>query len=283
MKLKKLINAPVTSILHPTGTTYLSNNIKKIIQNNMHFIRTEMNLNQFITGFTGQAICYDGVLADTGQCVQLVAEYCVRVLGFTPPMKNAVDWWTDDSVNAAFTKIPIGQEQPGDIAIWGASNVINSPLYGHIDIVVAPGFTGFDSNWGGVNNAAGYPIAHQVSHNYTDVLGFLRYNGGNMVPINNGDVVNVYQSLLNRQPDQEALNYWINSTDWKDFIYSIINSDEFKLDHFINSGDVVNMKAKGIDISQVVGQDWKAGNYNDATKGIAPDAVVLQPGLYEVQ
>jgi hypothetical protein len=142
-----------------------------------------MTLAQFIQTYQGKAIDFDGIPSDTGQCVQLVAEYCKQVLNapvlYAP---YAVDWWTEFSnsvLQSHFDKIARpALPKVGDIAVYGASNLINSPLAGHIDIVVAnvtsSGYTGFDSNWGGVRASNGYPAAHDVQHTYTDVFGFLR-------------------------------------------------------------------------------------------------------------
>jgi hypothetical protein len=183
-----------------------------------------MTLTQFVATENSQALDYDKIPADTGQCVQLVAYYCVDVLGITPPMLNAVDWWNDYGSTQVladnFTRIPYTSgvyPQPGDIVVFGASNSINSPLYGHIDICIAvggpSGYTGFDSNWGGDYNAQGYPVAHQVQHNYTDVLGYLRYNGGTMQPsqptgMNANGVTVVIQACFRRPPTPEEIQYW---------------------------------------------------------------------------
>lgn len=142
-----------------------------------------MTLDDFVTTYTGQAVSYDGVQADFGQCLQLVCLYWQQVYGYNcPDMAGAVDLWTNADVLANFDQIPVGQEQSGDVAVWGASSLINSPEYGHTAIVITPngstGFTSFDSNWGGVTASNGYPAAHQVQHDMTDVLGFLRKGEG---------------------------------------------------------------------------------------------------------
>ncbi len=141
-----------------------------------------MTLSQFIAAYRGQAVDFDGIPRDTGQCVQLVAEYCVKVLNAPVFYGNAVDWYTHypgSVLQSHFDRIARpALPKTGDIVVWGASSLINSPYYGHIDICIGnvtnEGFTGFDSNWGGLRNSQGYPIAHDVQHSYTDVLGFLR-------------------------------------------------------------------------------------------------------------
>ncbi len=141
-----------------------------------------MTLQQFVTRYQGKAVDVDGVPQDTGQCVQLVARYCIDVLHapiFYAPY--AVDWWTEFSgsvLQSHFTKVSPTSIKAGDIVVWGASSLINSPVAGHIDIALSAvsnsSFTGFDSNWGGVRNAQGYPVAHDVHHSLVDVLGGLR-------------------------------------------------------------------------------------------------------------
>jgi len=172
-----------------------------------------ITLSQFITAETGQAVSYDNVPANTGQCEQLVQEYCVQVLDWTPPIiPSAVEWWTNPTVLANFAQIPIGQLQAGDIVVFGANADINSPVDGHIDIcagsVISSGYQGFDSNWEPLNlNAQGYPTAHLVNHSYTDVLGGLRYNEA-MTPTST-QVGQEFQALANRQPTQAEVDLFI--------------------------------------------------------------------------
>ena len=146
-----------------------------------------MDLQQFIQTTSGHAVTYDNIKANYGQCEQLVCLYWKDVYGFiTPPIPYAKDLWTNSVVLESFNQVPVGQEQAGDVAVFGASTQINSPVAGHTDIVlsgIANGFNGYDSNWGGVvdKNAGtpgfGYPAAHPVQHSHVDVLGFLRFKG----------------------------------------------------------------------------------------------------------
>lgn len=192
-----------------------------------------MNLSQFISTYIGEAVDVDGITADTGQCVQLVALYCQKVLNFTlPDVVGAIDLWTNPTILSHFTQISAGKEQSGDITVWGASTLINSPTYGHTDIVVIPGFTGFDSNWGGVVQTAtgpglGFPAAHEVNHTYQDVLGFLRFKGEVMEDlVNSGDVHNIYEVLLGRADTPADDAAWVGQT-WKVFISGVLSSPEF--------------------------------------------------------
>lgn len=134
-----------------------------------------MTLADFVTTNTGVAVSYDGLLVNKGQCEQLVCLYWEQCLGFKcPSIPLAKDLWTNSTILASFDQIPTGQEEVGDAAVWGASSLINSPVAGHTGIVLGSGFTSFDSNWGQEYDANGYPIAHEVTHDYQDVLGFLR-------------------------------------------------------------------------------------------------------------
>lgn len=149
-----------------------------------------ISFNQFMTNTNGKAVTYDNVSANYGQCEQLVCLYWEQVYGFKCPLiPYAKDLINNPTVLASFNVVAVGQEQVGDVAVFGASTTINSPVAGHTDIVLGPisgGFTGWDSNWGGVTDqnqgtsGYGYPAAHQVTHNYGDVIGFLRFKGGNV-------------------------------------------------------------------------------------------------------
>lgn len=150
-----------------------------------------LTVDQFVAQMTGQAASYDGLPVNYGQCEQLVCAFWKEVYGFICPMiPYAKDLYNNPTILQHFSRIPAGQEQKGDVAVFGASSAINSPVAGHTDIVLAKesnGFLGFDSNWGGVKVAtgkphAGYPAAHQVVHSHVDVVGFLRHKGAAAPP-----------------------------------------------------------------------------------------------------
>lgn len=203
-----------------------------------------MILDSFVSTYTNQAVDIDGVLQDTGQCLQLVSLYCQQVLDvpvfFTPAAK---DWWekfNGSPLQPNFTQIPFAGAAPnkGDIVVWGASSLINSPELGHIDIALAAnvgGFTGFDSNWGNVNNSEGYPIAHQVNHNFTDILGYLRIKENNMEPLpNDGDIVNAKRASTGvpaYQPTGAELDYYKQlEHGWHDLLYDTIAGMQVQID-----------------------------------------------------
>jgi hypothetical protein len=233
-----------------------------------------ISLAQFITNEAGQAVSYDNVPANTGQCEQLVQEYCVQVLGWKPPLiPTAVEWWTNPTVLANFTQISVGQEQPGDIGVFGASAVINSPIAGHIDIVVTPasgGYVGFDSNWGNVNNAAGYPVAHETNHTFTDVLGFLRYNGGSMTPEEQAALANaqLYQNAVTQS------NAWTDPNGFSDDVTRV-------------TAHINNLMADRIAVTEALGLPvtTDAADLTTAINALKGSSTptVLAPGVYEVQ
>lgn len=245
------------------------------------------SLSQFITDYTGEAASYDGLAENQGQCEQLVCVYWQKVFGYNAPIVPlAVELWTNPVILESFEQIPVGQEQSGDVAVFGASSSINSPTAGHTDIVVgsvtSSGYQGFDSNWQPLNlNAAGYPTAHLTSHTNNDVLGFLRYKGAEM---NSGQVQNLYDAVLMRAPTAAEIANWTGKvfSDLFNVLYDSQECQNLHANHTVNNGDIVNMKNKGIDISASGGADWKSALYANTTKVTTPNATQLKPGLYEV-
>lgn len=207
-----------------------------------------MTLAQFVANSAGGALSYDGVKANIGQCEQLVCCYWRDVVGFLcPPIPAAKDLWTNPTVLASFDQIAVGKEQPGDVGVWGASSLINSPESGHTDIVLSPGFTGLDSNWGGVKAPSGYPAAHRVQHNYSDVLGFLRPKGGTMDKITK-DEENVCAIMATGSYPGKDYNYQFTG----------LPLTQANLDKML--------------------QFWQSQTVNRP----APNATKLAPGLYQV-
>lgn len=201
-----------------------------------------MTPQQFVQNTDGKAVTYDGLKENYGQCEQLVCLFWKDVYGFNcPPIPYAKDLITNPTILENFTVIPVGQEQAWDVAVFGASNSINSPEAGHTDIVLSAqgnGFTGWDSNWGGVTdqNATsvgfGYPAAHQVTHTYNDVIGFLRYKEANMPSL--ADLDTVKRGFLGFwMPDQVAAaggDSFIQGfvgTETNSFVEALANSPQF--------------------------------------------------------
>lgn len=131
-------------------------------------------------------ISFDGVPANAGQCVQLVASVC-RDNGLPVIWADAAYWFINFNQPGAYDKIannpsdPNQLPQKGDVMVWN-TNLPNSGGAGHIAIVVSThpgGFVSFDSNWGG-------KYAHLVTHNWSYVLGWLHPKGAAPAPAPQG-------------------------------------------------------------------------------------------------
>lgn len=203
-----------------------------------------MTLQQFVDETTGKSVTYDGLKENWGQCEQLVCLYWKQVYGFIcPPIPAAKDLWINPTVLGSFGRVPIGQEVAGDVAVFGASSAINSPIYGHTDIVLGKGFQGFDSNWGNVNDTNpksptyGYPVAHKVQHSYIDVLGFLRWKGGDMAYVTDEELADLKASK-NQLQDALAWKKALQNSD----LWPLIDGDADKIQPIIK--DLIATKKK---------------------------------------
>lgn len=133
-----------------------------------------MTIDQFITTYDGTYLDFDHQFGN--QCVDLVATYCVQVLGHEPYYANAADWWYNYDNKNWYTKIPnspAAVPQKGDIVIWDHSSP-GSGGAGHIDVWLSGdinGFIGFDQNW-----PVG-SVCHRQGHNYNYIVGWLRPKG----------------------------------------------------------------------------------------------------------
>lgn len=153
-----------------------------------------ITLDQFIAKYDGKPIDFDHQFGN--QCVDLVAQYCVEVLGVQPYYANAADWWNynDDKFAA---KIPIGSgetPQKGDIVIWG-HNTPGSGGAGHIDIWLdgtRNNFTGFDQNW----PSGSY--CHHQGHDYNYIIGWYRPKGANMDKVDQNASKQIQFAFLGR-------------------------------------------------------------------------------------
>lgn len=189
-----------------------------------------MTLDQFVASRNGQQnISFDGVAANAGQCVQLVAFYVRDVIGKQVIWADAFQWWATNRYPEDYDRIPntpTAVPQRGDIIIWGGS-LPNSGGAGHIAICLQPypgtgTFMSFDSNWGG-------KYAHQVTHNYSYVVGWLRpknapapvVQGGDDEMIPNPDMAaKVYHML---RPNGGANQDEINATAGKRSYNAFVN------------------------------------------------------------
>ena len=127
-----------------------------------------MTFNQFKEKWQNKVCDFDGFYG--GQCVDLYRMYCQEVLDCpqSPKVKGAKNIW-DTYLKDCFVRIsntPDGVPENGDIMIWGMGE------YGHVAIFEngdTKTFNSFDQN---------FPVGskcHTQSHNYKDVLGWLRY------------------------------------------------------------------------------------------------------------
>ena len=135
-----------------------------------------MTLTDFITRYNGKYVDTDGAYG--GQCMDLMHQYCVEVLGIqdlsvlAAPSAQAV-WNSFSTVKGheLFEKIentPTGVPQEGDIMFW-----VNLP-YGHVAVFHdgdVNSFKSFDQNY-----PTGSPC-HIQNHTYANVGGWLRFKG----------------------------------------------------------------------------------------------------------
>lgn len=165
-----------------------------------------MNYDAFVNKWNGKQ-----VTAYSGECVALVAQYCVEN-GKPIAYANAKDWWGHPALTGAFdfeANRPTDYNQVplrGDIIIWDGG-LPGSGGYGHIAIYdgkVSPGvFRSFDQNWGGRQT-------HFVTHTYANVIGWMRPKAAAPAP-QGGDKkmtpqeeTEAYQIVLERNPDGSA-------------------------------------------------------------------------------
>ena len=125
-----------------------------------------MTLNDFIAKWSGKPIDFDGWYG--AQCVDLMNQYCVDVLGISNPMQalpGATAYEIYQNANdSRFTKItntPSGIPQSGDIIFWSTN---------HVAVFIqgdTSTFTSFDQNFPTGSNC------HVQLHNYTGVAGWI--------------------------------------------------------------------------------------------------------------
>lgn len=197
-----------------------------------------MDLETFIQTYTGYAVSVDGITENYGQCLQLVALFQHKVqqtpVFFTPA---ASDYWTKfvgSPLEDHYDRVTDGYPIRGDIVVF--SSGIGAPQ-GHIDVCTVAGtpggFTGFDSNWGGVKDTHtgtpgyGYPAAHQVAHNSNFVYGYLRLKGETMDKVDKGALDLLFKGFRDAAPTQADYDKYIGS-DYPSAIYDIANSPETK-------------------------------------------------------
>lgn len=135
------------------------------------------SVDQFFADYEGKGIDFDGVYGK--ECVDVVEQYFVDVLGIPAIKGNAIDYWTHYPQDH-FERIentPTNFPQKSDIVIW------NLGQFGHIAVAREGDvnkFVSFDQNYptqGYIDNNGnfiGTGVAHFQIHNYQGVLGWLR-------------------------------------------------------------------------------------------------------------
>lgn len=128
-----------------------------------------MTLNDFIKKYDGKKVEFHSFSSGAlYQCVDSANTYIVEVLGLPAIIgTNAQDFPTKAGSDYEYIKnTPTGVPQAGDLMIWKSADKV-----GHIGIFIegnANTFASFDQNY-----PTGTP-SHKQSHNYTNVLGWLR-------------------------------------------------------------------------------------------------------------
>jgi len=135
-----------------------------------------MMLNEFVEKWQGKYLDFDGMYGV--QCMDLMHQYCVEVLGLSNPKilaapgaKDVYNNFENITGHEYFEKIPnslTALPLEGDILFWDWGN------WGHVAICVNQitqlTFYSFDANY---PNSGDYP--HIQKHTYSSVLGWLRF------------------------------------------------------------------------------------------------------------
>lgn len=161
-----------------------------------------MTLTDFITRYNGKYVDTDGAYG--GQCMDLMHQYCVEVLGIqdlsvlaAPSAKSVYENFSNVKGHELFEQIgntPTGVPQEGDLMFW-----VNAP-YGHVAVFHdgdANSFKSFDQNY-----PTGSPC-HIQNHTYANVGGWLRFKGQ---PIPNN------QELIDQLRSQRDTNWNLAET-----------------------------------------------------------------------
>ena len=134
-----------------------------------------MTFNEFIKKWNGKYCDFDGVYGP--QCMDLMNQYCVEVLGDTSgQLRAATAYQSFEKGGSSYERFvykPGMKPESGDIIYWTKNAV---PGTGHVAIFIdgnVKSFTSFDQNWP-VNTPA-----HEQYHDYTGVAGWLRYKKPN--------------------------------------------------------------------------------------------------------
>lgn len=200
-----------------------------------------MTLQEFKNKYNGKAIDYDGAYGN--QCVDLMNQYCVEVLGIQNPIQvlgGSTAYEIYQNYNGSqFIKTlntPTGVPQAGDIVFWDTT--IGSA--GHVAIFVSGdqnNFTSFDQNW-----PVG-SLCHEQVHNYNGVVGWLHSNISQTVSVDSA----TFQTLVTKSTAYDA--FVAGGYKSIDDVNSKVNSLQSTIDNenqTINdrNNDIVQLKAQ---------------------------------------
>jgi hypothetical protein len=194
-----------------------------------------MTFQEFLEKYNGKYIDFDGTYGP--QCMDLLHQYVVEVLGLTDPRILAAPAAKDlynnfDNIfgKEYFERIPNtpdGVPQEGDIVLWGYNP------YGHVAIFVegnVNSFRSFDQN---------YPVGspcHIQNHNYNNVLGWLRFNQTVKVTLDS----KTFENLVRKGTIYDQILQKLNITDNQDIVLA-------EIEKFLKYEDALYEKQKQID------------------------------------
>lgn len=196
-----------------------------------------MSLQDFIAKYTNQFIDFDGQFG--AQCVDLINQYCVDVLGISNPIQElpgdtAYDIYQNYS-GTKFQKIANtsdGVPDVGDFVFWDTS--IGSG--GHCDVFVSGDqntINGFDQNF-----PIGSPC-HMQTHSYGGVMGWL-HPISTPVPTVSVDQP-TFDKLVHNSTVSDEVNDYLGTPHNSDFDPTIKD----KLDELKNKPPLVITKPEG--------------------------------------
>lgn len=182
-----------------------------------------MTLQDFIQKYNGHGVNFDGAYGN--QCVDLMNQYLHDVFGIQNPISifpgGTAYQIYENANNANFQKVantPTGVPTAGDIIFWNTT--IGSA--GHVAIFVlgdTNNFTSFDLNWPAQQdaNGNGIGVAHEQSHNYNGVAGWLHPT---VAPVTTGSVTvdsATYTKLVHNSTVSDSVNTYLvlpANSDW---------------------------------------------------------------------
>lgn len=202
-----------------------------------------MTLQDFINKWTGKTVDTDGVYPN--QCMDLMHQYLIDMFGITNPQVLSTpsaylvytnfDNMTGKEQFDRIANTPDGVPQKGDIVFFGTQ----IGQWGHVCIFVdgdSNSFRSFDANWPTGS------LPHIQTHNYTGVLGWLRFkaqpssdalqaclqaHGEAMTAVKDRDdqILKLNSTLVNKEQEKVALIKSIKDIIWgKGWLWIKINN-----------------------------------------------------------